>query len=267
MHKKKAIISDLFHCCREHSDMKFNNDLVNKFSVQYQYKKPFNVTKIDRSCSLPDELLKEGYCIVNLGKGNHQFIKEIGRWYHKFEEIDNSEKIAWNYKPNLLNHTDISKSNIISTVYNQRMIHKFIYQDIAVKPKIHLSRRTKISTEYIVGDHIVETDDLKIKIDTTFEHNGIITVVEGENTKNFSGDFSVNQLFHPFLYYHNHIREFKRLECCYLLQKRVTHPKTKEQSIFIRLYLYRFSNSNDISSIELIRKAEYSFNPITPQHS
>ena len=262
--KKQAIISDLFHYCREQSNMKFDNDLVKKLSDQRQFKNYYDVTKVDQSCKLPNDLLKDGYCIVHLGKGYHQFIKEIGRWYHKFEEIEKSEKIAWDYKPSLLNHTDTSESNIISTVYNQRMIHKFLYQDIVVNPKIYLSRRTRISTEYIVGDHIIETDSLQMEIDATFEHNGIITVVEGKNTKNFSGDFSVYQLFHPFLYYHNHIRGFKRLECCYLLQKRVNNPNTKEQSIFIRLYLYEFSNSNDISSIELIRKAEYSFNPITP---
>ena len=92
-----------------------------------------------------------------------------------------------------------------------------------------------------------------MEIDLTMEMNGIVTIFEGKN--GFPNDFSVYQLFHPFVYY-SKIREEKNLKineitCCYILRKRI------DGSSVLRFYNYTFDDVNQISSIKLLKNAEY----------
>jgi hypothetical protein len=78
-------------------------------------------------------------------------------------------------------------------------------------------------------------------------------VFEGKN--NFPDNFAVYQLYFPFLYYHNLMNdkklEIKEINCCYLLRK-----KENGESI-IRIYQYTFENPKDISSVKLMKSAQY----------
>lgn len=248
MGRKKQVLLELFKSCKDSGDYKFHNAQVKEIGAQLEFQNPFDATKVDNTKLLPDEIKSEGYCVVHLGKGWHCFMPVLDAWFHTFEEMEPDEIVRWDYKPSLLNHTDASESNIISLAYNQLIIQDFLYGDKTERPKIYMSRRTKITETYRAGTERVEATELQVEMDATFEHRGIITVLEGKN--GFPRDFSVYQLFHPFLDYKK-VQDAKRVECCYLLKK------DDRKGSVIRLYLYNFSDAGDIGSIQLVRKAQY----------
>lgn len=259
--KKNDTIITLFRDCKRKGNYEFDNDLVKEVSIPIGFRNHNDATKLDQSRLLPDEVKNAGYCVAHLGNGRHRFIKKLDSWYHRFEEMSESDKQDWNYTPSLLNHTDTSESNIISMVYNQRVIHNFLYEDITADPKIYLSRRTKITTSYRVGSEHISAKNLQMEMDATLERNGVVTILEGKN--NFPADFSVYQLFHPFLYYRQNVPTATKIQCCYLLQKELPNRLTGGKIRVVRLYLYSFSDIGNMSSIELVRKAQYTFNPNT----
>lgn len=248
MSKKEQVLLALFKFCKDSGDYKFHNDRVSEVGTPLGFKNPFDATKVDSTKLLPDEIKDEGYCVVHLGDGWHAFMPVLDVWFHTFEEIEPDETIRWDYKPSLLNHTDTSESNIISLVYNQLIIQDFLYGDKTEKPKIYMSRRTKITETYRAGADRIEATKLQVEVDATFEHRGAITVLEGKN--GFPKDFSVYQLFHPFLDYQK-VQGAERVECCYLLKK------DDQQGSVVRLYLYSFTDADDIGSIQLVKKAQY----------
>ena len=256
MSKKKAILTDIFQICREQSHFYFNNDLVKDISTKHGFRNHNDVTKIDCASLLPDEIQSKQYCVAHLGRGNHRFIKALDVWFHDFENFDLDEVKARYYKPSLLNHTDTSESNIISTAFNQRILQEFLYESAGETPKIYLPRRTKIDASYKANNSRIDAHKLQMEIDATFEHQGRVTILEGKNTR--APDFAVYQLYHPFLHYVQFGIKPSDIDCCYLVQS-----KRNEQRI-IRCYLYQFSSIDDISSIRLVRKSEYQLNP-TPK--
>lgn len=245
---KKETISAIFQSCKESGNFTFDNEKVKAICGETGFKNPFDATKVDHSDLLPDQIRRDGYCVVHLGKGRHRFMQIKDSWYHQFEALSQNEKKEWEYKPSILNHTDTSESNIISLSYNQRIIQDFLYGDISASPKIYMSRRTKVTTSYHAGSEKIKVDKLQVELDATFEHNGEITVLEAKN--GFPNDFAVYQIFLPSLDYHTkNIRGVEKVESCYLLKDK--------NSDDIRLYLYTFPDPCDISSIRLVKKAEY----------
>ena len=240
----------LFEHCIKSGELEFDNELVRTLCDQTGFKNQFDVTKVDNSRLLPDDIKEEGYCVVHLGKGRHRWVPAVNHWYHALEPIAASERIVWPYRPSILNNTDDSESHIISLAFNQRIIHDFLFGDIAADPKIYMSRRTKISHSYQIGNVFVDLDRLQMEMDATFELNGDVVVVEGKN--GFPKDFAVYQLFHPFLDYHRkEIPGVRSIEGCYLAKKVVDGQPV------LRLYRYAFDDPRDITSLRLRKKAEY----------
>lgn len=251
--KKKQVISRLLEICNENQEFTFHNDLVKKVCKDIGFSNPYDATKIDNSALLPDNLKKQDYFIVHLGSGFHKFVKGIQLGYHKFEPIEDAEKLDWKYRKSLLNEYDTSEANILSVASNQRILHDFLYEDIVASPKVYNARRTKKSIEYFIGDQGISTTNLQMEIDLTLEYQGNVIVIEGKNK--FPEDFAIYQIFHPFKYYCELKREenidIKKINCCYILRK-----IGKEGSV-LRLYHYTFDDENQIDSIRLIEKAEY----------
>ena len=190
---------------------------------------------------------------MHLGKGWHEFVKGIKYGYHSFEKIDNVKH--WKYKKSILNELDTSESNILSVVSNQKILHDFLYEDIIASPRVYGARRTKKSFTYKVGKKEIKTNRLQMEIDLTMEHEGGVTIFEGKN--GFPKDFAVYQLFNPFVYYSD-LKQINKLPinqitCCYVLRKK----QEKERGPTIRFYNYAFKNPRDISSITLLKSAEY----------
>lgn len=253
MGKKQDVIRALFEKCQSQDNFVFHNNLVKEVCKTFSFGNPFDITKIDNSSLLPDDVKKTDHFIVHLGNGYHQFVKGIAYGYHNFEPILPSETHDWPYRQSLLNEFDTSESNILSIASNQRIIHDFLFDDIIAMPKVYLARRTKHSFEYQIGTQTIVTKNLQMEIDLTFEYDGQVTVIEGKN--GFPADFAVYQLFHPFQYYctleQDHELEIKQIACCYILRTR-----SKDNSI-IRIYSYTFDTNANISSIRLLKKAEY----------
>ncbi|MCH9717589.1 MAG: hypothetical protein K0U52_10960 [Gammaproteobacteria bacterium] len=249
--KKKLVIEHIFDYCQRENNYTFDNELVKKFCAKEGFKNPFDVTKLDNTSILPPVLLENDYFISHLGKGRHCFVRGIENGYHAFEEITDIR--SWKYRKSLLNEFDTSESNILSVASNQLIIHDFLYENITKNPKVYNARRTKCSFSYKIGQHSMQMDRLQMEIDLTMECDNQVTIFEGKN--NFPENFAVYQLYHPFLYYHelkeNNQLGINFLNCCYLLRK-----KTKNGSI-IRVYLYTFTDPYDMSSIKLIKSAEY----------
>ena len=86
MNKKKDVILKLFDICKKRNNFVFDNDLVKDVSKEFGFGNPFDVTKIDTSAKLPDELKNEDYCIAHLGRSEERRVgKECrSRWspYH-----------------------------------------------------------------------------------------------------------------------------------------------------------------------------------------
>lgn len=251
--KKCAVVTELFQVCKKRGSFEFDNDLVEEVSQKHGFKNKFDATKIDNSSLLPKPVLDEDYFILHLGKGKHCFARGIHNWYHSFEPIAPNERVEWKYRQSILNDFDTSESNILSVASNQRIIHEFLYNDIVANPKVYNARRTKANLSYTAGDFDVQATKVQIEIDLTMENQGVVTVIEGKN--GFPADFAIYQLFHPYLYFRaikeNNQLPIQEITCCYILRKR-----TKQSSV-LRLYNYTFDDPHQISSIRLLKKAEY----------
>lgn len=253
MSKKHDVILEIFDVCMKTGNLVFNNDLVKKVCKKHKFGNPFDATKFDNSSLIPNELIKKDIFILHLGEGNHKFVKGIKYAYHKFEKIEKCNIKSWEYRKSILNEFDSSESNILSVASNQRIIHDFLYEDIIASPKVYNSRRTKKDLCYKVGNEDLNLQKIQMEIDLTMEMNGVVTVFEGKN--GFPKDFVVYQLFHPFLYYTQLKIENKldinNITCCYILRLK------KDDGSILRLYNYSFDNPDEMSSIKLLKCAQY----------
>lgn len=254
--QKRKVQTELFKYCKRKNNYVFDNDTVKDFCRKIGFANPFEVTKVDSSNLLPDILKKEDYFILHLGKGRHKFVKGINKGYHSFEEVSDKNIINWKYKASLLNEYDTSESNFLSVAFNQRISHHFLYGDENKEAKVYQSRRTKESVSYNVGREKIVTSSVQMEIDQTFERKGVVTVIEGKNE--YLDNFAIYQIFVPLVYFHTLKKEkglaIKDVNCCYVLKKK--KKKTDNRS-FLRFYLYSFEDPNDMTTIKLVRSAEY----------
>ena len=253
MNKKQKVLSEIYRICLKQNDFVFDNDLVKKSCKKHKFGNPFDATKLDSTEKLPKIMLKNDVFIMHIGSGKHKFVKGISKGYHAFEKIDKKNIIQWQYRKSILNEYDTSESNILSVASNQKIIHDFLYQDIVAFPKVYNARRTKTSFDYKVGKEKIEMNNLQMEIDLTMEYAGLVTVFEGKN--NFPKDFAIYQIYHPFLYFSKLKKgnklPIKQISTCYILRKKINNKS------ILRLYNYTFKNENDISSIKLLKFAEY----------
>lgn len=249
--KKQAVIARLYAQCKERRDYVFDNSQVRKVAAEIGFGNPFDATKWDNSAKLPAELRNDDVFVIHLGEGRHKFVSGITIGYHKFESIHEGRKYEWPYRRSALNNINTSESNILSVGYNHRIIHDFLYQDIAASPKVYGSNRTQIPLTYRIGDDEITVSRVQVEIDYTTEYLGDVTVFEAKNGEPV--DFNVFQLFNPFRYYFDLSStkdiSVKTVNCCYLLRLKDKHR--------LRLYLYSFTDPQDPGSIELLRNAEY----------
>ncbi len=263
---KKQVLTKLFSICEERGDYVFDNDLVKdvigKMEGEKKFKNPFDVTKVDRRDLLPQLMLEKNYAVIHLGNGAHRFIEGVEHVSHDFEPIQ--IEIDWKYKKSILNEYNTSESNILSVANNQRILHHFTFGqdnefedlDITKRPKTYFPHRTKANLKYNFGEDIeIELNKMQIEIDLTIEFKGTIAVFEAKNGK--PDNFSVYQIYHPFLYYHEAKKKdemqdkIQNIVCVYIV-------KQKEKEVTkLSLWAYTFEKPNDITSIKFLRSACY----------
>ena len=250
---KQDVITKIFKLCKKRKNFVFDNTLVKKVCKKHGFGNPFDVTKLDNTSIFPHILLDEDYFILHLGEGKHKFFKGIKNGFHTFEKINEDNIFDWKYRKSILNEFDTSESNILSVASNQRIIHDFLYEDIVASPKVYNARRTKMCISYRVEKQEIIAKNLQMEIDLTMELHRIITNFEGKN--GFPEDFAIYQLFHPFKYYSvlkkNNKLNIKMITCCYILRK------IDKGTSMLRLYNYIFEDENDMSSIKLLKSAQY----------
>ena len=254
MSTKQDVLVALYNRCKQRDNFVFtNNDDVKPICEQLGFKNPFDATKIDSSRILPHVLRQNDVFVIHLGQGRHRFVNGIASGYHDFEAIPQNQRIQWRYRSSVLNNVNTSESNILSMANNQRIIHDFLYEDIAASPKAYGSNRTHIPISYQIGTVPIEISRVQVEIDFTLEYQGVVTSFEAKNGD--PPDFNVFQLFHPYNYYlkakADHALAIQTIQCCYLTR----------QSNRLRLYLYTFEDPDNPGSIRLERNAEYTLVP------
>lgn len=262
INKKSLVIEELYKICEKKNDFIFHNDLVKDVSRKIGFGNPFDVTKLDNKTKLPQILVENDIAIIHIGSGKHKFIKGIEKIYHTFEPIQT--EIEWKYQKSLLNQYNSSESNILSVANNQRILHHFLFGkdtefediDITKRPKTYFPHRTKTSFEYYFGkDTKLELKNIQIEVDLTIEFKGVIGVFEGKNGK--PENFSIYQLYHPFLYYHNANQQdtikgkIKEIYGVYVVRE-----KSKIGDI-LKLWAYTFKNPLDITTIKFVKSTAY----------
>ena len=244
------VIASLYALCKSRGSYIFDNDEVKAICTKVGFSNPFDATKWDNSAALPPQLVEDDVFVVHLGRGRHQFVTGIAIGFHSFEDIPEERRVQWLYRRSLLNRVNTSESNILSVGYNQRIIHDFLYEDIAASPKVYGSNRTHIPLDYRIGVDEIDVRRVQVEIDFTTEYQRTVTVFEAKNGE--PSDFNVFQLFNPFRYYSRLSAtqniQIDAVNACYLLR----------QDDRLRLYLYTFQDSRDPGSIQLLRNAEYS---------
>ena len=251
MSKKQTVLTRLYDICKARGNLAFNNDEVKAVSAEVDFKNPFDATKIDNSRTLPGQMLADDIFVVHLGRGWHKFVSGIATGYHEFEPVPTELCYQWPYRRSILNNINTSESNILSVGYNQRIIHDFLYEDIAASPKVYGSNRTHIPLDYRIGDDVIDVARVQVEIDFTLEYQNAITVFEAKNGD--PADFNVFQIFNPYRYYRRATQSppVTGINCCYLLR----------QGDRLRLYLYLFTDPQNPGSIQLERNAEYTLVP------
>jgi len=256
--KKSLVLALLFKMCQERGNFVFNNDEVRKFCEVVGFKNQFDVTKLDNREKLPAVLREADYAMVHLGKGRHKFVKGVDNVYHAFEEIAPDRAYKKEYRKSLLNKSDDSESNMLSMAMNHGLLNEFLYGDTDARPNFYNSRRTKISFAFKLDGKRFQAERLQVETDMAFENNGTVTVFEGKN--GFPKDFAVYQLYNPYRYYHN-LKEsgipIKDVQCCYVLRCEVKIPRKVKKQTVLRVYLYTFTDTMEMTSIKLVKNARY----------
>lgn len=261
--KKKQVIKKIFEHCYKTQNFIFNNELVKEICKEVGFGNPFDATKMDTIEKLPEILIEEDYGLVHIGNGQHMFIKGLKNVYHEFEPIPKSKIIDWPYKKSLLNKYNTSESNILSVANNQRILHHFLFGidkefdkiDIHERPKTYFPHRTKTNLEYFIGKQKIKLEKIQIEIDLTIEYKGIIGIFEAKN--GMPKNFSIYQIYHPFLYYHhaknnpNVKGKIKDIFCIYVVRKQ------EKKFDSIKLWKYTFDKPNKMNSIKLIDAKQY----------
>ncbi len=260
MSVKRAVLARVFEICQERGDYVFHNELVGRVSMALGFSNKYDATKLDHSSKYPENMQHgNGWFLVHLGKGFHQFVQDQSFGFHQFENVEDSERVEWQYVPSILNDFDSSEANVLSIAYNQLILHDFLYGDRRANPQVYFSRRTKHTGDYTVNGERVELTQVQLEMDLVLERQSNITVFEAK--KKFHKDFATYQLFHPYLYFERFRRTGKLMigdiQCCFLQKHEVDAINV------MRFHLYRFHN-RQLDSIELIRKKEYILRETAP---
>jgi hypothetical protein len=259
--KKRQVVADIFEGLRavdNTSDvLTFNNDTVKHVTTKYRFRNPFDATKFSTYESLPDCLKQAGFFIVHLGRGNHAFVKGTG--FHTFEPIQQTK--GWKLSDSIVSKLGTSEADTVSTIYNEKIIHDFLFRNPDVNLKIHNSRRSTTTYDFWIGRNQLHADRLQIEMDALFESKDTIATVEVKNIKH--ANFEIRQIYSTFRYLDRFLREGKipnnyNIRHLFVIVSKGTREK------FYCIYEYTFTNWKHMDSITLVKNAQYN---VVKEHS
>ena len=136
-------------------------------------------------------------------------------------------------------------------------------KQVSINRLVHLPQKDERKRDDIDLKNDVYVLGRSSKVDLTLESRGRITVFEAKNK--FSEDFAKYQIYFPFRKYYDeymdgkikltNIRDIFEIDSCYVQRKEVDGISV------IRMYLYTFTDKEDICSIELKDSCEYRLIP------
>lgn len=259
--EKKDTLTTLYYSLKAKKTypLVFNNELVKSLTGN-RISNQFDVSKIDNSAQLPPELVQENQFIVHLGGGYHQFVKGINLGYHKLEPVPQDKIRIWEYKPSILDATDLSEAGILSIAFNQQIISHFLYKDRTVPLRIHIPRRTRDkvinSFSYKIGETEIQVKQLQIEMDFIVEKNGHLALAEAKcKGTSLPDDFAVVQIYLPYRRIINMLGN--KIKNLILRNLFIIHYVLPDGMNAIRVYEYMFEEPNNMASIKFINNAEY----------
>ncbi len=259
--KKRQVIGEIFDGLRaidKRSEvLPFGNDMVKEVSLKYGFKNPFDATKFNSYESLPDSLKREGFFIVHIGHGNHAFVKGVG--FHAFEPIQSIK--PWHLSSSVVSKLGDSEADTVSTIYNEKIIHDFLFSRVDVNLKIHISRRSKTSFDFWIGKNQLRSDGLQIEMDALFESEDTIATVEVKNIKH--ANFEIRQPYSTFRYLDRFLRD-REIPSNYRLRHLFVIVNKGAREEFYRIYEYTFTDWKHMDSIVLVKNAQYN---VAKEHS
>jgi hypothetical protein len=258
---KKSVLATVLAALMERNvhPLIYDNDMI-KSMTQHTLSNQFDVSKMDNSANLPPEFVQHDLFVVNLGGGRHQVVKGINLGYHKLEPVPPERVRNWEYKPSILDATDISEAGILSIAFNQQIISHFLYKDRTVPLRIHLNRRTRAKDyntfSYKIGDEEVNVKQLQIEMDFIVEKNGHLALAEAKcKGTSLPDDFAVVQIYLPYRRLLNMLGEQltgRKLRNLFIIQ--YVLPDGMQA---IRVYEYTFEDPLNMGSIKFVNNAEY----------
>jgi hypothetical protein len=273
MSKKEPALDELWMRVKvAQPSFEFSNDLVKEVCAKTGFKNPFDLTKIDTSEDLPRSFVQDDVFVVHLGggrstNGKHRFVRGVQFGYHALEEptLPLEEK---RYTKTLLDDIDNGEAATLSTVFNQGLVQLFLYGDETVRPRIHLPGRTSgqdNTFDFHVGTQAVHVNSLQIEMDFIIEKNGDVAFAEAKRGAMWK-DFAVAQVFMPYLKL-SKMRERTgatfNIRPLFVMAHRKEYQSErvpKRTYDHIRLYEYRFDNSdglNRMEAIQLVKAQEF----------
>lgn len=252
--KKRQLITEIFEGLRaidKRSDvLSFNNDMVKEVSTKYRFRNLFDATKFNTYESLPECLKKAGFIIVHLGRGNHAFVKGIG--YHDFEPIQQEK--TWQLSKSVVSKLGNSEADTVSTIYNEKIIHDFLFGNKKEELKIHISRRSNTTYDFWIGRNQLHADWLQIEIDALFESKDTIASVEVKNIKH--ANFEIRQIYSTMRYLDRFCRD-GAIPSNYDVRHLFVIVNKGKREEFYRIYEYRFTDWKHMDSVKLVKNAQY----------
>jgi hypothetical protein len=251
--KKRLMIDEIFTKYREldprSNVLTVNNDTMKELSTKHAFRNLFDATKFNTYESMPESLRRDGSFIVHLGRGNHAFVRGIG--YHYFEPIQQTKN--WVVSPSIVSNLGNSEAGTASTLYNDKIIHDFLFGNTAADLLIHSSRRSVTSHDFWIGINQLHADRLQIEMDALFESKDTIATIEVKNIKHTN--FEIRQLYSTFRY----LDRFKRdgaIPDNYSIRN-LFAVVNKGRNEFYRLFEYTFTDWRRMDSIQLVKNAQY----------
>jgi hypothetical protein len=252
--KKRQVITEIFEGLRaidKRSDiLTFGNEMVKEVTTKHRFRNPFDATKFNTYESLPDSLKQTGFIIVHLGRGNHAFVKGVG--YHTFEPIQLTK--PWKLSPSIVSQLGSSEADTVSTIYNEKIIHDFLFDKTGTDLKIHNSRRSTTDYDFWIGKNQLHADRLQIEIDALFESKDTIATVEVKNIKHTN--FEIRQLYSTFRYLDKFCRD-GQIPSKYFIRHLFAIVSRGTREDFYRIYEYTFTDWKHMDSITLVKNAQY----------
>jgi hypothetical protein len=252
--KKRQLITEIFEGLRaidKRSDiLPFNNETVKEVSTRVRFRNPFDATKFNTYESLPECLKQEGFIVVHLGRGNHAFVRGVG--FHNFEPVQQSK--PWSLSNSIVSKLGNSEADTVSTIYNEKIIHDFLFGNVTNKLKIHNSRRSNITYDFWIGKNQLHADYLQIEMDALFESKDTIATVEVKNVKH--ANFEIRQLYSTFRYLDRFYRDGV-IPSNFNIRHLFVIVSKGAREAFYRIYEYTFTNWKHMDSIKLVKNAQY----------